>query len=61
MAGKGWTVASTNVRVAPGAGFSRAATYRPAVRPAKADADGDPFVAFTEWLEPADEAAWRDL
>lgn len=25
------------------------------------DADGDPFVGFTEWSEPADEAAWRDL
>lgn len=25
------------------------------------DPDGDPFVDFTEWSEPADEAAWRDL
>lgn len=24
-------------------------------------ADGDPFITFTEWSEPADEAAWRDL
>lgn len=30
----------------------------PALRP---DADGDPFLAFTEWSEPADEEAWRDL
>ena len=25
------------------------------------DPDGDPFLAFTEWSEPADEEAWRDL
>ena len=25
------------------------------------DEDGDPFVSFTEWSEPEDEAAWRDL
>ena len=25
------------------------------------DADGDPFLAFSEWAEDADEQAWRDL
>ena len=25
------------------------------------DTDADPFVAFTEWGEAADEEAWRDL
>ena len=25
------------------------------------DPDGDPFLAFTEWNEAADEEAWRDL
>lgn len=30
--------------------------------PAKpSDADGDPFVTFSEWAGEADEAAWRDL
>ena len=27
----------------------------------RSDADGDPFTAFSEWSEPADEEAWRDL
>ena len=32
-----------------------------ALATARLDADGDPFVTFTEWSEPADEAAWREL
>lgn len=59
MAAKGWAVAATNVRVAPGNGFSRAATYRPAG--GRPQPDGDPFMEFGEWSDPQDEAAWRDL
>lgn len=31
------------------------------IRETSSDGDGDPFSAFTEWAEDADDAAWRDL
>lgn len=31
------------------------------LRAPRADRDGDPFAAFSEWSSDADEAAWRDL